>query len=226
MIVPISIISTDGFTSLRNILSKTFGSLWYSSYSMRPAKLFDGVEKHLSIFIGNRCGQNLLYSSKYHRWYAENREYLFNLIRYASISLKSFHNDSIPKIGTKFEASIIDKIKRNKSISNFILKNSLHKVYHTRKLRYFLQFLDTAPKIYEDDGNLRITSELKEICFSSNEERLVANALYLSSLFFWYYISYSDCRNLNKREVVTFPFEMSTTSNNFKTKFSDYSGVY
>jgi hypothetical protein len=221
MIVPISIISTDGFASLRNLLSKTSDSVWYSSYSMRPAKLFDGVEKHLSIFIANRSGQNQLYSTKYHRWYSEDRDYLFSLIRYTSISLKSFHNDSIPKVSTINETSIIEKIKKNKSISTFTLKSSQHKVYHTRKLRYFLQFLDTAPKIYEEDGSLRVTSELKEICFKSDEERLVANALYLSSLFFWYYISYSDCRNLNKREVVTFPFDMQLISNDFKTQISD-----
>jgi hypothetical protein len=221
MIVPISIISTDGFSTLRNLLSKTSDSVWYSSYSMRPAKLFDGVEKHLSIFIANRSGQNQLYSTKYHRWYSEDRDSLFSLIRYASISLKSFHNDSIPKVSTINETSIISKIKKNKSISTFTLKSSQHKVYHTRKLRYFLQFLDTAPKIFEEDGSLRITSELKEICFKSDEERLVANALYLSSLFFWYYISYSDCRNLNKREVVTFPFDMQLIRNDFKSQISD-----
>ena len=93
-------------------------------------------------------------------------------------------------------------------------------VYHTRKLRYFLQFLDTAPKIYEADGRLRVTSELKEIYFKTSEDKFAATATYLSSLFFWFYVAYSDCRNLNKREVSTFPFTLDEVKLNIKKKLA------
>ncbi|MDX9919359.1 MAG: Eco57I restriction-modification methylase domain-containing protein [Paludibacter sp.] len=220
MIIPISIISTDGFTDLRKVLSNQMVNIWYSSYSMRPAKLFDGVEKHLTIFLANRIGQKQIYSNKYYRWNSEFREFLFESLKYTSITNVSLHNDSIPKVGTKLETSIIEKIKRNKLISTCILNSSQYKVYHTRKLRYFLQFLDVAPKIYEQNGALRVTSELKELCFEDDKDRLVMNATYLSSLFFWYYISYSDCRNLNKREVVTFPFSLKEVSDFLKSDLS------
>ena len=109
------------------------------------------------------------------------------------------------------------------SIGLSIASMTEHTVYHTRKLRYFLQFLDTAPKIYEEDGTLRITSELKQIHFNSDEERLVANAVYLSTLFFWYYITYSDCRNLNRREVITFPYRFSDSKENELSALADLS---
>ena len=82
-------------------------------------------------------------------------------------------------------------------------------LYHTRKLRYFVQFLDKAPIIYNEDGSLRVTSELKSINYDSDEKRYGAIAVYLSTLFFWYFIAHSDCRNLNKREVDAFPFNLS-----------------
>ena len=213
MIVPISIVSTDGFNPLRNLISDKLDKVWFSSYAMRPAKLFDGVEKHLSIFVGNCAETKQLYSTKYYRWYSEERDFLFELLKYTSIVKNDFHNNSVPKVGTQTEATIISKIKTDKSISFYTLKTSIHKVYHTRKLRYFLQFLDTAPKIYESDGSLRETSELKEICFQSQTDKSVANSMYLSSLFFWYYIIYSDCRNLNKREVSTFPISLDELTN-------------
>ena len=220
MIIPISIMSTDGFSDLRKFLSNQMVNIWYSSYSMRPAKLFDGVEKHLTIFLANRIGQKQIYCNKYYRWNSEFRAYLFKSLKYTSITRVSLHNDSVPKVGTKLEISIIEKIKRNKIINTHILENSQYKVYHTRKLRYFLQFLDVAPRIYEQNGALRVTSELKELCFEDDKDRLVMNATYLSSLFFWYYISYSDCRNLNKREVVTFPFNLEELSNFLKNELS------
>lgn len=223
MIVPISITSTDGFTSLRKLLTKNMGNIWFSSYSMRPAKLFEGVEKHLSIFIADRNINKQIQTTKYFRWNSEFREFLLNLISYTIIDVKSFHNDSIPKVSTENETSIIKKIKTNKSINSYIISRSQYKVLHTRKLRYFLQFLDKAPQIFEEDGTVRITSELKEICFNTEEDRLVANAVYLSSLFFWYYISYSDCRNLNKREVFTFPISMQNIEKKAKSSLSQYS---
>ncbi len=152
MIVPISIVSTDGFVSLRKLMKTKLSLLWYSSYAMRPAKLFDGVEKHLTIFVSNRTCANTIFTAKYHRWAAEERNSLFPLIRYVSLDETSFHNDSVPKIGTVMASSIIRKIKNNKAIYLYTVRSSKHIVYHTRKLRYFLQFLDAAPKIYEKNG--------------------------------------------------------------------------
>ena len=218
MIVPISIVSTDGFESLRKLITQKLKSVWYSSYAMRPAKLFDGVEKHLSILLANHTEPKNIFSSKYYRWYSENRDYLFQSLQYTQVNKLHFHNDSIPKVGTIIETSILKKIKTNQSISSSTLNFSKYIVYHTRKLRYFLQFLDKAPIIYESNGAVRISSELKEIYFKSEEDRLIANATYLSSLFFWYYVSYSDCRNLNKREVSTFPFSIDLMESSLRKK--------
>lgn len=212
MIVPISIVSTDGFSSLRKLIFNRLDQVFFSSYSMRPAKLFDGVEKHLSTFIANRGTEKKIYSAKYYRWYAEERDFLFDLLRYIKIIEDDLQNNSLPKVSTLNETNIIRKIKKDKPINSYSIKSSKFIVFHTRKLRYFLQFLDTAPKIYEDGGNLRVTSEIKEIFFKSYEDKIIANSTYLSSLFFWYYITYSDCRNLNKREVSTFPFSLDNLS--------------
>lgn len=209
MIVPVSIVSTDGFSSLRKLLKDSMRTLWYSSFSMRPGKLFDGVEKHLTIFVSRRTIGYQICSSKYHRWLTEERAMLFSQLQYTVIDEATYHNDSIPKIGRVIESSILRKLKADKAISSFSKTVTKHVVYHTRKLRYFLQFLDTPPKNFEEDGSPRITSELKHIPFDSEEHKFSALSAYLSSLFFWFYITYSDCRNLNKREVMTFPFTIS-----------------
>lgn len=212
MIIPISLISTDGFQALRNLLYEHTDKLYFSSYSMRPAKLFEGVEKHLTVMVAGMGNKGSLYSSKYFRWKAEYRDYLFDSIQYVEIGNNLLHNGSIPKINSMISIRIFTKLISGGLIGLSIVSASKHIVYHTRKLRYFLQFLDRAPKIYEENGSVRITSELKQLHFRNERERMVANAVYLSTLFFWYYISYSDCRNLNKREVITFPYRFSDAS--------------
>jgi hypothetical protein len=220
MIVPISIISTDGFNPLKNLLNKKMGNIWYSSYSMRPAKLFEGVEKRLTIFLTSRSTHNKIYSTKYHVWSTECRESLFHLIDYADIDDALLQNDSIPKISTSVEISILKKIQSNLPMSKSIIQTSGFIVYHTRKLRYFVQFLDTPPKIYDSEGKLRATSELKKLYFKDESSQLVANAIYLSTLFFWFYICLSDCRNLNKREVFAFPIDLESISQEYKKEIA------
>lgn len=223
MIVPISIVSTDGFTSLRKIISNNLNQVYYSSYAMRPGKLFDGVDKHLTILLAGNSDEKNNYVSKYYRWSSEERESLFPLLEYVSINESQLLNDSIPKISSIVERDILDKLLNQKSISYSIKKDSKYKLFHTRKLRYFLQFLNTAPKIYEEDGSLRITSELKEINFETEEYKNAALSVYLSNLFFWYYIRYSDCRNLNKREVSSFPADLEKIDKETLKELSDLS---
>lgn len=209
MIVPISIVSTDGFAPLRHLLINEKFALWFSNYAMRPAKLFDGAEKHLSIFVGKREATAIIYSSRYHRWYTDERINLFSNISYAKLPSEILTRwDSFPKLGNRVAINVWLKMQTNRLMSYSTRKQSEFYLYHTRKLRYFVQFLDVAPIIYNEDGSVRETSELKKICFDSDKERYAAIASYLSTLFFWFFISLSDCRNLNKREVDNFPLAL------------------
>ena len=70
-----------------------------------------------------------------------------------------------------------------------------------RKLSHFVQILDFIPEIKDSKGHKREPSELKKICFASNQDRDVFLALLNSTLFYWLLTIYSDCRNLNKREI-------------------------
>ena len=208
MIVPISIVSTDGFRPLRNLLTVSNLEQWFSNYSMRPGKLFDGVEKHLSILVATNNNQSLVHSSKYNRWYTEERANLFKVLNYVLVPQSILDCGSTPKVGNSIGVRILAKINRNKGMAMSSCTESNYMLYHTRKLMYFVQFLDKAPIIYNEDGSVRVTSELKNIKYDSDEKRYAAIAIYLSTLFFWYFISHSDCRNLNKREVDMFPFNL------------------
>ncbi len=68
MIVPVSIVSTDGFESLRNEFVQNSDGLWVSSYAERPSKLFTGVEKRLTVWIANMGTGGKFILSKYRRW--------------------------------------------------------------------------------------------------------------------------------------------------------------
>lgn len=54
-------------------------------------------------------------------------------------------------------------------------------------------------------GILREPSELKMLKFNDENSRDLCLASLSSSLFYWFNIINSDCRNLNKREIIAFP---------------------
>ena len=228
MIIPISIASTDAFSSLRKLMTSRYKFSFFSTYSIRPSKLFDGVEKRLCIFIGNKANSTLsqnICSTRYHVWSTEQRDSLFEILHYIErISLSSII-PSIPKIGTSEEQRIINCLSSGqKSIGIQTSRNSKNVLYHTRKLRYFVQFLDSPPKIIDSKGKQKVTSELKELLFDKPNYRDVALATYNSSLFYWFYIAFSDCRNVNKREVHAFPLDFSKMNQNVLSPLSVLSG--
>ncbi|NCD33269.1 MAG: SAM-dependent methyltransferase [Spartobacteria bacterium] len=206
MIVPVSIVSTDGFSCLRDYMLHLASEAWSSSYAERPSKLFTGVEKRLTTWVQKK-GENCtsLYLSKYHRWLTEERDLLFGLMEYTSANKAIIEDIIIPKIGNEIELMILQKIFLFTPLSVGLIGTSSHEVLYTRKLRYFVQFLDFVPRLTDSHGNNVLPSELKKLCFRDKGDDRTALALLNSNLFFWFFCAYSDVRNVNKREIVRFP---------------------
>ncbi len=215
MIVPVSIVSTDGFKALRSVMLTPEGSTWTLNFAERPSKLFTGVEKRLTIWISKHDGEGRrLYASRYRRWFAEernvlqrSRDALFSRINFAEIQPQNkLVADSIPKIGSSLELSILEKLSRKTTVGTRLVKSGRSVVFYTRKLRYFVQFFDFVPEI-RDGTNRRIEpSELKQLFARNEEEKAALLCCLNSSLFFWFFTAFSDVRNVNRREIEWFRF--------------------
>jgi hypothetical protein len=208
MIVPVSIVSTDGFDDLRAYLNKSLRFSWSIGFAERPSKLFTGVEKRLSIWLTCRKkdGVKSSFFSKYHRWLAEERENLFSSISFVPREHdEQLVRTSIPKVADQLEIEILRKLSSKKPLGAYLKRNTKDIVYYTRKVRYFVQFFDFIPEILDENGRRISPSELKLLYCDSKLERDVIIAILNSSLFFWFYCAFSDVRNVNRREIVAFP---------------------
>jgi len=210
MIVPVSIVSTDGFESLRNCFVKNTYISWGLSFAERPSKLFTGVEKRLTIWLAKKTFDvTNLFLGSYRRWLTEEREVLFSQLPFIqSLESCKLVNNSIPKISSNIEREILSKLSKEKKLSSFFLKGSQCIVYYTRKLRYFVQFYNFIPRITDANNKTLEPSELKELSFPSTEYRDIAIAVLNSNLFFWFFNAYSDVRNVNRREIEEFRFSI------------------
>ena len=213
-IVPMSCFSVERFRPIQNYLTSKTSSLMISHWSgdAHPSKLFEGVDKRLEIILGTiqktRNFKPQIFTTKYIKWYSEERAVLFKVhpVYQEQNFEDSFFSSSLPKISSSLESSILKKLKTtDQAIKAIQSSGGKSKVYYTRKVSFFLQFLDFIPKVFDKNGRQRDPSELKSVEFKSEEIRDVCLSCLTSSLFYWFNIVSSDCRNLNKREIVSFP---------------------
>ena len=212
MIVPASAVCTDGYAPLRELLMDA-GNLVVSSYSDNPGKLFDGIpHNRLQIILVNKGAKSKrTFTTVYNKWRKDARQYLFhNLAFFESTDLKT--DAGIAKIGRATESSILKKVNVVPLVyQQSKIRSHQHIAYYTRKLSHFLQILNFIPKIYDAKGSLRKPSELKEISFDNILIRNGALGILNSSLFSWLVTVFSDCRNLNQREVRMIRFNVADT---------------
>ena len=207
MILPVSIMSTDGFNSLRRLLNESSRGQFFQAFAERPSKLFSGVEKRLCVYLlGDRAKKPKLHLSNYRRWLSEERITLFDTAQFVDFTgANPPVNSSVPKIRSEIERRILAKLSEQSPLNKYYEQKSKFLIYYTRKARYFVQFFDFIPDIFDGVGNRLEPTELKVLYFDSESRRDALLALLNSSLFFWFFSVNSDVRNLNRREIDLFP---------------------
>lgn len=231
-IIPVAITCSKRMSPVIDIMKESSSLLTYANFDDRPGKLFEMLQ-HLraTIFICSRSKKidtPCIYSTKYNRWYTQNRPILFNLIEFVNVTefVDSF---IIPKFSYSIECDI-NKIRLSKEfcIAEFYsnLNNSNNIYYRAAGGGYFLLIKTSKSETYIN-GILEDVKAEKAISISLDYSNNSIGALLSSTLFYWSYIAYTDCRNLTKTVIDNFscPKEVgtdSTLSRIGRTLFSDY----
>ncbi len=209
LIVPVASVCTTGYQPLQKCLRDS-GLVVTSNFNDRPSKLFDGLEHiRLSIILVHKGIRPRTYSTSYNKWQSVERQYLFHKLCFIETTEMN-QAEAMAKIGCDAETDILSKIKlNNETIANHSTRNGFYHIYYTRKLSHFVQILDFVPEILDPEGNVRQPSELKDLPFVKECFRNEFLALLNSSLFYWWLTTFSDCRNLNKRDVTSVPLNVT-----------------
>jgi len=219
-IVPVSSISTEGYSLLQNIVFQHSGH--FSSFDDRPSRLFDGLE-HIQLTIhlleAAMTKKPQIRVTECYRWSTLERGFLFNKIYYETVETK-YLNGCIPKISRHTELSILRKLwcDRN-TLGQQTVDQGANIIYYSRKVHNFLQALDFIPEVYDGKGKLRPPTELKENVFENSAYAAIALCLFNSTLFRWFINVFTDCRHVNKREVNGFPIDMKRAASAMKKEW-------
>jgi hypothetical protein len=193
MIIPLTSISNNNMLELRSLIFSK-GVQYYSSYEIRPSKLFEGVDQRLTIFL-IRPAESKVNTTKVLRWGSEQREHLFSSISYSD----SFYKDTIWRLSSTLENNIYSKFSLHKTINQYLsltiqLDNQIH--YRTAGARYWV--------IFTNNGFDSVSLSNKSASIKSEFCSKYFMALLNSNLFWWYYAVNFDMFNIKDYMIFSF----------------------
>ena len=114
MIIPMSGTVTKRMVSLQKLLSKNrLTRCLYFAGDSNPGQLFEGVKSQLCIFNTERSkGNNKLWTSKYKRWFSDERVFLFETLSLC-LSTNLIQKYHFKKIHYEIEKNILKKLQKN-----------------------------------------------------------------------------------------------------------------
>ena len=203
LVTPIASISTDRTAKFQNLLNHGF-ECWTSSFSNRPAKLFDGVEQRITLLIAKKMdGEKLSnhFSTGFSHWYANERSVLFDRLRHTDINNINW-SASVAKAGTTNHAYVLAQLLRHKpSLKRLITTNTTkHVIYYHNGPTYWIRATNFNP-------NLSVSSRSSHYVPLTMQDKDAANTMVCilnSSLFYIWFKSFSNCRDFTLREILRF----------------------
>lgn len=207
MIVPLSGHSTERMKTLVTEFYETFSfHLHYNlSADANPQILFEGVKFRLAFFFASNNGIGR-YSTKYTRWFSEERPYLFtSLIKYNNIEDYKYNN-IIPKVSSPLFLSIAKKMEKE----DLFFKNQgeYYCLYNDAPINW-IRAHTFEPYFYNERDGQKTSSHLKKFFFNTEIEKECGCAVLNSSIFFIWWITHSSCYNLNTSELSSFRLSLN-----------------
>jgi len=213
-IVPISAVSTDRMIPLQDLLLSSSKTLWISNYDDRPGKIFNGIEDCRSSIIlaektlggGYGC---TVFTTSYQRWYTKERDELFDNISYVDAT-GHVSPGRIPKLGQEIETDILDKLRANKPLAHYLDKEpSDCVIYYHNAPRYWIRAMDFLPYFKNERDHATVSNHYKSLYATNKEYASAIRGIMNSSLFYWYFVTHSNGRDLVEDLITSFPCSLA-----------------
>jgi hypothetical protein len=232
MIVQLSAICTDRMEQLQSAYKGNADMVWASCYDDRPGKLFDGLEHIRATVVLSRQAQNQLAeirTTNLLRWYSDYRDGLFPLLSYGDVSNLCI-SGSFPKIGEPELNRIVQKMRRtSNTLEQAHQPGSPNAVYYYRSPLYWIRSMDFLPH-FDSAAAKRSVHHFKDFGLVNRRFAPIIGCVVNSTIFYIWFISYGNGRNVALRDILSFPAPSSLFEDNnqaeFRTLFARLMGDY
>ena len=215
VILPSACVSTPRMDDFQKYLIKETNDVSFAVFDDRPGKLFQRLQHmRAAIIIGHR-GQRQreeIKTTKYIRWFSEERKDLFKNIQYVDTPYYKLVKGNIPKVGDPMENDIIGKLfSKSKTINDYIDESETKNgMYYGYGVQYWIKAMCMSAA--DIDGNARKSTGEKNMHFKKEYSSKIFTLILNSNLFYWYFVLFSDCRNLTRTVISRMPIDLAELS--------------
>jgi hypothetical protein len=206
MIIQLAAFCTPRMAPLQEVWFKNVAVTHLAFFDNRPGRLFDGADIRLVIALG-KVGPSLcrIATSRYIRFATEERPTLFDSLWY-QVGDSPRRGSSVLKLSAPIENSIVKKLwDRSTVLWDYVdAPESQNFVYYGYGFRYWGKVLNFK-SFFQGELTDASTGDKYLYCVD-NIDRDVIVALMNSSLFYWFYVNYSDGHNFTKHVIGALPF--------------------
>jgi hypothetical protein len=193
-VVPLSFACGDSYEKVRRLIYQTYEGIYSSHYSIRPAKLFPGIDQRITIFFtkGKSHSKNCrVYSSRLWRWNPGLEDYVVNNPDLGYIGDKA--SGFIPKVAGQIGADLYNKISNAPITLKSLMDGGEYVAYYHGIARYWIKTYDFIP-FFSREGEVTLSksSTLGSVGFSTEFGEYLFLLLTNSSLFYYWWIARSD----------------------------------
>ncbi len=207
MIVPAGLLGLDEAVALRETLLQRFGSNWFSTFAIRPSKLFEGVDQRLCIHLASGLqGVADISTTRYHHWYEEERSVLFSLLQYHISEIYPMLN-RIPQVGSGEAAGVLARLRAKQATllkTYYAPHQAGFLMHYHRSPRYWIRGMDFE-QYFKSDTRTRSIHHFRDLYFKTEAEGKSIGAILNSSLFFFWFLVIGNGRNITGTDVEQFP---------------------
>ena len=207
MIVPLALVSTQRMQVAQEMLEK-YHNAWYANYSWRPGKLFDTVNRALTIFVVTPSKEGQVFSTDYQKWVSDSRGMLMFGLKFVELPQQrpAFW---VPKLGEQRERAILKKCLKVKTALGRFMSASNNCVYYRTTGGLYWKIFSNFPPAFKVNG--KSGHSTRETCFTLSSKKMIfpAIAILSSNLFWWWYTVTTNCRDLNPYDIQNYPVPQS-----------------
>jgi hypothetical protein len=227
MILPLSLGFSDDFLPIRKVIFNNYSTNWFSSFGRIPSALFShDIRVRNTIHLGSKLNNiKNTFSTRLHRWFEEERPFLFDCIQYSLFS-PDLWDLKIPKINTqKLTDSIELCLQKNKNnIGKHISRKETDNYLYFKKTAYnWLNFCKKIPPCFDQDGCEIEQTQFDRLNIIGPDNLDILYTLLNGKFVFIYWIIVGDDFHVAKWMFSNFPLGLLKLSKEDKIKLKNIS---
>ena len=211
MIVPLSLTFSSRFPSLRTLIYRECGNVWFSSFGRIPSALFSfdtRVRNAIILSQKSKRPSAQFFTTRLHRWFESERSTLFERLNYSRFLPMSF-GGLVPKIGSARILSMFDALHESDDYrfsSEFAVGDKRYPMHFKQTAYNWITFCVEKPPAYDHRHRRIPQTKYGSVYFTSKEHRDLSLFLTNGLLMFTWWIAIGDDFDVTKSNFSSAPF--------------------